>query len=190
MDFLDKIKDIFDEDFLRSLFDWDDEEEESTPELQHGDIICISRGLYDHYGVYDNERSVIHFSSKDSDISFDNEIIETDLSTFRRGDSGLRKLIFPKRHKRPRQIPVPYTSLRADLPPFLLPLFRIFESYKLYSPEETVQRARGELGKQNYSILFNNCEHFAIWCKTGIHESHQINDLLDIIIKKPRPGTI
>lgn len=186
MDILDKIQDFIDDnEFLHSLFEWDEDEEDSSPELQHGDIICISRGLYDHYGVYDNECSVIHFSSKDSDISFDNEIIETDLSTFKRGDSGLRKLVFPKRHKKPRQIAVQgYTGLM----PFPFSAFSFFESYKLYSPEETVQRARKELGKKNYNLFFNNCEHFAIWCKTGIHESHQVNELLDVIFKRCQSG--
>ena len=183
MDILDKIKDIFDEmDLFNFFFEWEEEEEECSPELCSGDIICISRGLYDHYGVYDNEGSVIHFSSKDSDISFNNEIIETDLCAFKRGDSGLRKLVFPKRHKRPRQIPVSTSALmRMPFPPF-----SFFETYKLYSPSETVQRARSQLGKKDYNIFLNNCEHFAIWCKTGVHESHQINDLLDMILKNPK----
>ena len=47
--------------------------------------------------------------------------------------------------------------------------------YHLYSPEETVARAKSRLGEEKYSLPVNNCEHFAIWCKTGIHESHQVN---------------
>jgi hypothetical protein len=44
--------------------------------------------------------------------------------------------------------------------------------------EETLQRARGRLGEQNYNLLFNNCEHFAYWCKTGRHRSNQVEDWL------------
>ncbi len=44
--------------------------------------------------------------------------------------------------------------------------------------EETLQRARGRLGEQNYNLLFNNCEHFAHWCKTGRHRSNQVEDWL------------
>jgi hypothetical protein len=49
----------------------------------------------------------------------------------------------------------------------------------LCSPgEETLQRAWGRLGEQNYNLLFNNCEHFAHWCKTGRHRSNQVEDWL------------
>jgi hypothetical protein len=41
-----------------------------------------------------------------------------------------------------------------------------------------VERAKSRLGEQKYNILFNNCEHFATWCKTGISESKQIRDFL------------
>jgi hypothetical protein len=36
----------------------------------------------------------------------------------------------------------------------------------------------GRLGEQNYNLLFNNCEHFAHWCKTGRHRSNQVEDWL------------
>ena len=29
----------------------------------------------------------------------------------------------------------------------------------------TLRRAMGRLGEQDYNLLFNNCEHFATWCK-------------------------
>ena len=34
------------------------------------------------------------------------------------------------------------------------------------------------IGEQNYNLLFNNCEHFANWCKTGRHRSGQVEDWL------------
>ncbi len=37
----------------------------------------------------------------------------------------------------------------------------------------TLRRAMSRIGEQSYNLLFNNCEHFAIWCKTGIHRSKQ-----------------
>jgi hypothetical protein len=45
-------------------------------------------------------------------------------------------------------------------------------------PGVTVRRAMGRLGEQNYNLLFNNCEHFAHWCKTGRHRSNQVEDWL------------
>ena len=38
----------------------------------------------------------------------------------------------------------------------------------------TLRRALGRLGEQRYNLLFNNCEHFAHWCKTGRHRSVQV----------------
>ena len=42
----------------------------------------------------------------------------------------------------------------------------------------TLRRAMGRLGEQNYNLLFNNCEHFAHWCKTGRHRSAQVESWL------------
>ena len=43
----------------------------------------------------------------------------------------------------------------------------------------TLRRAMSRIGEQNYNLLFNNCEHFATWCKTGRHRSGQIDSGLE-----------
>lgn len=43
-----------------------------------------------------------------------------------------------------------------------------------FSGTQICQRAQSRLGEYRYSILFNNCEHFATWCVTGEHSSEQI----------------
>ncbi|MAR07942.1 MAG: NC domain protein [Cyanobium sp. NAT70] len=43
----------------------------------------------------------------------------------------------------------------------------------------TLRRAMSRIGEQNYNLLFNNCEHFATWCKTGRHRSGQIESVLE-----------
>ena len=43
----------------------------------------------------------------------------------------------------------------------------------------TLRRAMGGLGEQDYNLLFNNCEHFATWCKTGRHRSSQVDTVLE-----------
>jgi len=43
----------------------------------------------------------------------------------------------------------------------------------------TLQRAISRIGEQDYNLLFNNCEHFATWCKTGRHRSGQIDSALE-----------
>lgn len=37
-----------------------------------------------------------------------------------------------------------------------------------------IQRAESRLGERRYDLFFNNCEHFANWCKTGRSESEQL----------------
>ena len=46
------------------------------------------------------------------------------------------------------------------------------------SIEKTLERAKSRVGEKNYNLLFNNCEHFANWCKTGFHRSSQIENWL------------
>jgi hypothetical protein len=49
--------------------------------------------------------------------------------------------------------------------------------YESHLPiEETVKLAHSKLGFKDYNLLFSNCEHFARWCKIGIHISFQVVD--------------
>ena len=43
----------------------------------------------------------------------------------------------------------------------------------------TLRRAMSRIGEQDYNLLFNNCEHFATWCKTGRHRSSQIDSAIE-----------
>lgn len=167
-----------------SIFD-----DEESKKLKMGDVIGICRGVYDHYGVYVDDSSVIHYSSPKSDVSSDNAIIETSLDDFMRGDDTLFRLSFPDEYGRPRKI-VASHAFASCIPDYselvrrMEELQKKCEQYKLQTPEATVERARARLGENAYSLLCNNCEHFAIWCKTDISESHQVQDLLELI--RPR----
>lgn len=50
-----------------------------------------------------------------------------------------------------------------------------------FIPDVVIQRAKSRLGERKYNLLFNNCEHFATWCKTGVSYSHQIKDFVPVI---------
>ena len=50
-------------------------------------------------------------------------------------------------------------------------------------PDEVVFRAGSKLGDKKYSPFTNNCEHFAVWCKTGELSSDQINKAKQIYKK-------
>jgi hypothetical protein len=38
-----------------------------------------------------------------------------------------------------------------------------------------MRRAESRLEERKYHLIFNNCEHFASWCKTGVEDSKQVN---------------
>ncbi len=42
----------------------------------------------------------------------------------------------------------------------------------------TVELARSRLGEKDYNLVFNNCEHFARFCKTEDHESEQVKNTI------------
>jgi hypothetical protein len=37
-----------------------------------------------------------------------------------------------------------------------------------------VNRAMGDLGRNDFDLVFRNCEHFATWCTTGEWTSRQV----------------
>lgn len=45
-----------------------------------------------------------------------------------------------------------------------------------------LERVRQVLYTADYSLLRHNCEHIAVWCKTGRHESAQINGVRTVAI--------
>ncbi len=45
-------------------------------------------------------------------------------------------------------------------------------------PDVVLKRAESRLGERDYNLVFNNCEHFVSWCKTGEHRSEQVNSVV------------
>ncbi|MFB2919984.1 lecithin retinol acyltransferase family protein [Aerosakkonema funiforme] len=50
-----------------------------------------------------------------------------------------------------------------------------------FIPDVAIRRAESRLGEQKYNLLFNNCEHFATWCKTGVSYSQQVVDFIPML---------
>jgi hypothetical protein len=113
--------------------------------LQAGDVIFIDRVFYRHYGIYAGKGRVIHYSGENSHFGKDVGVRETSLEQFAGGE---------------KCTVVQFTENRSGI--------------KLFSGKETVNRARSRLGEERYNLLFNNCEHFALWCKTGRSKSIQV----------------
>lgn len=118
-----------------------------APELPDlGDVIYADRGLYKHYGIYVGNGQVVHFSSKKED-----EMNAKD---------AIIKITSIQDFAKDDQVFIE----KKDLQPF--------------SPEIVVTRAENMIGKckGEYNLIFNNCEHFANWCKYGEKKSEQVEN--------------
>ena len=50
-----------------------------------------------------------------------------------------------------------------------------YETELLHDAETAIGRAKSRLGEEGYHLFGNNCEHFVVWCKTGVSDSSQVN---------------
>ena len=63
--------------------------------------------------------------------------------------------------------------------------YRIKKYHSQFSRREIINRARSRLGSENYSLLFNNCEHFVTWCIYGQAESKQVQQGVSLGVITP-----
>jgi len=153
--------------------------------LEPGDILGIKRagGIYEHYGVYIGNDEVVHYSGRDGDFNGEITVHVAPMSEFLNGTENFFVLDFPDEYGVPTKINAVGNTSILNLDGInILENLTSESDYHLYSPEETVKRAFSRVGENKYSLAFNNCEHFAIWCKTGISESHQVNTVIENIM--------
>lgn len=164
--------------------------------VKPGTVIGVDRGLYKHYGIYAGRGSVIHYASASGDFGGEMKVRKTGVKHFLNGAPEFFVCEFPEAHGRPRESKRGAGVLGALASAFgldgpreapdnplalLVDVYELFKkfNYKLYSAAETLRRAKGRLGESSYNIVFNNCEHFVVWCKTGVSESHQVNKIIN-----------
>lgn len=113
-----------------------------------GDVLSVNRGIYKHYGVYVGNDTVVHFSGGEG----------FELSAKR---ACIRKTSLENFRKN--------DEIQIET--------RCCESC---SRKETVMRALGAVGteKGKYALPWNNCEHFANWCRYGEKRSSQVEQFV------------
>jgi hypothetical protein len=127
---------------------------------QKGDILCANRGLYLHYGIYAGNGFVIQYAAEKGDFGSSISVHTTSIQRFRK--------------KSPCYVCRLSESLAGTC--------------RIFSPEETLERAKSRLGEASYNLFSNNCEHFVLWCKTGYGESEQAEKLKRVLAAIPRIG--
>ena len=165
------------------------EEADIIPDFaDFGDIISVERVGFSHYAVYVGNNQVIHYDMDPGD-NYKICVHQASMQEFLNGSDVYTICEFPRIYGRPTE--------EVQFSDFSL-LFKDREkarimwhtlkgtNYRLYTPAETVLRARERIGETEYNLFTNNCEHFAIWCKTGLSESAQIEIVLTALYETAR----
>lgn len=154
--------------------------------LEPGDVIGIARkkalSIYEHYAVYIGDGKVVHYSGAGNDF-FGKITVRLDtLQNFMNGDKDYFVLHFDTACIVPHKIQVRTSFNLRDVAYNNCVNLNTKKDFKIYSPQETVNRALSRIGEDKYSLLLNNCEHFAIWCKTGASKSFQVDNTVYALI--------
>ncbi|WP_343337743.1 hypothetical protein TPELB_28370 [Terrisporobacter petrolearius] len=156
---------------------------------EYGDVICVNHGIYNHFGIFVDKNHVIHYSGKEKDMFFREMVIdETDMENFLGGSD--KYYVYRFSQDKPSNVNrIRAEGLGRDLIDDVQALYLIYQiknkiKFKVYTPEETVKRARSRIGERKFLLHANNCEHFAIWCKTGVRQSYQVNAVIKAVFVK------
>ncbi len=130
----------------------------SVREGRPGDMVRVKvNSQMDHYGVFVSDSEVIQFGKNPSlrlGVSdTDVFVCATDIDEFR--DGGYPEF--------------------ADL--------SFSEKLKRFKTDKIIELARSRMGEGGYSIIYNNCEHFAYECIFGKKYSSQAEKAKEIIKK-------
>lgn len=112
-----------------------------------GDMVRVSIGSVKHYGIFVSENEIIQFGPPPVSLKIMNSgdicVCSATAEEFSCGNI-IERAVLDKS-----------------------------ESKKRLPPEKTVEIARSRLGEKGYSLLHNNCEHFAYECVFGEKRSSQ-----------------
>ena len=150
--------------------------ESTKKDLHRGDVIAFDNGHWKSFAIYEGENMVIMYGK---DVHGNKSVHERLLSDFSEGDGKLLVCDFPKYYGLTSEYEVNMQPSSVVMP-INFGEMREYErkrkAYHLYTPEETVTRARSRLGEHN--VEGGTSEHFALWCKTGIAEPFQLKDIM------------
>ncbi|XP_070578382.1 phospholipase A and acyltransferase 4-like [Ptychodera flava] len=128
-----------------------------------GDLLEFNRGFISHWGVYVGEEQVVHLTGE----SGSEDTIGGSQYVFSVWGKQFTKAKVKRENfwdiVKDCKAKINNYSDRRECPA---------------SAEEIVERALSKLGRIGYNVLWNNCEHFAKWCRYGKEESSQVDGVL------------
>ncbi|CAG2256526.1 unnamed protein product [Mytilus edulis] len=169
--------------------------------LEEGDLIEIARGLYSHWAVYSATNYPFSFEKAKSCVYLKDEIeykckFHHDLNMYSYALTGNEEVIHlagDEGHSSGAYLTklfsvcgVPFNKVTVKIENF----WKVVNNsrakknniydwyYRYFSPKDIVKRARGMIGPVEYNLLWNNCEHFASWCRYGTRISTQADKTL------------
>ena len=144
-------------------------------ELIRGDVLCVKNGFSNRYGIWTGEVVITY----DKSFQGTKKVHKRSLKDFLHGSKSYSVCMFPKTYGRMIKCQQASPTSGVVMPQqkiwWLLERAEKAKKYKRYSHEETADRAEQALGKTGYA----SSEHFAIWCKTGISESQELEAMQD-----------
>lgn len=144
--------------------------------FKRGDVIGVSRnGLYEHYGIYLGNEKVIHYCGEGNDFGGRITVHKASFSEFIKESKYCFAVWFDA--GRPVRLQQATTFLFNGTSAYYENAdYR--KKYSVFTAEETIRRAKERLGEEKYNLVTNNCEHFAMWCKTGESVSSQVKQIV------------
>ena len=115
--------------------------------IQPGDHICYFCGPHYHHGIYCGE---VFYKNR----NYENVVIH-----------------FEAKHQGGQIRGIDYDKFAQNREIYVTQ----YERGNCFSSQLVVARAISKLGQSGYALLWNNCEHFAQWCKTGKKSSDQVS---------------
>lgn len=144
--------------------------------MARADHISVPRlgGLFVHHGIDCGDGTVIHFTGER--WRDPRKVQRTTLEAFARNTAiAVRDYReFFERLKQPDSLP---RRMRIYWQQERKRLSGEYEKFAAFSADAVIRRAESQLGRSDFDIVMNNCEHFATWCKTGIKDSEQVDAL-------------
>ena len=117
---------------------------------------------------------MIHYNGQGGKLSGDVTIHKADFEEFLKFGKNYFVLYFEDEYHAPKKIFRDTKPFSGDNPVMNQIVYTRAERIHLYTPEETIRRAKERIGENGYNLIANNCEHFALWCKTGVSMSFQV----------------